>query len=308
MTGTLAEAVARGPVVLDGGLATHLETLGADLSGGLWSARLLLDPQGRKKLVRAHADFLRAGAQVLTTASYQLGETSLRRAGQDPALATTLAAASVAVAREAVTETGLHAWVAGSVGAYGALLADGSEYTGDHGLGDERETVRRLVEVHGPRVDALLVAGADVLACETVPRAAEVEALATVLERTGVTAWVSLTIAPGGLTTRLGEPLLDAVAPLLDVPGVVAVGVNCVRPEDVLPALDALAGAGLPLVACPNSGETWDAAAQRWSGSAGWDAAAVPSWLTAGARLVGGCCRVGPDQVAGVRAVTSPRR
>ena len=127
MSNTLAEAVGRGPVVLDGGLATHLETLGADLSGGLWSARLLLDPRGRRVLVRAHADFLRAGAQVLTTASYQLGGTSLHRTGQDPSLAAALATTSVAVAHEAASEVGVPAWVAGSVGAYGALLADGSE-------------------------------------------------------------------------------------------------------------------------------------------------------------------------------------
>jgi len=305
---SLAQAVAERTVVLDGGLATHLETLGADLSGGLWSARLLLDPDGRRLLGRAHDDFLRAGAQVLTTASYQLGATSLRRTGQDPSQADALAARSVEVARATVHEAGGTAWVAGSVGAYGALLADGSEYTGDYGFGDERETVQRLVEVHGPRVEALLAAGADVVAVETVPRAAEVEAVATVLERTGAPAWVSLTVAPGGATTRRGEPLADAASSLTALPGLVAVGVNCVRPQDVLPALVLLAPLGLPLVAYPNSGETWDAGAQRWTGSPGWDAAAVPSWLDAGARLVGGCCRVGPDQVARVRTVTSPRR
>jgi len=303
----LAQALGTRPVVLDGGLATHLEAGGADLSGGLWSARLLLDPVGRRRVVRAHADFLRAGAEVLTTASYQLGATSLGRVGLDPATATDLAALSVQVAHEAATEVGTRAWVAGSVGAYGALLADGSEYTGDYDLGDEADTVAALVEVHAPRVEALLAAGADVVAVETLPRAAEVEAVARVLERSGAPAWVALTVAPGGTTTRRGEPLADVVAPLAGLPRLVAVGVNCVRPEDVPPALRVLSSLDLPLVAYPNSGETWDAVARRWTGSVGWDAASVPSWLDAGARLVGGCCRVGPEQVAGVRAVTSAR-
>ena len=305
---TLARALAAGPVVLDGGLATHLEARGADLSGGLWSARLLLDPDGRRRLVQAHADFLRAGAQVLTTASYQLGATSLARVGRDAGAVAELAAGSVRVAREAAAEVGAPAWVAGSVGAHGALLADGSEYTGDYDLGDEAATVRALVGSHGPRVEALLAAGADLVAVETVPRAAEVEAVAQVLGRTGAPAWVSLTVAPGGTTTRRGEPLADAVAPLAGVLGLVAVGVNCVRPQDVAPALALLSSLGVPLVAYPNSGEGWDAVAQRWTGSPRWDDAAVPSWLDAGARLVGGCCRVGPEQVAGVRAVTSARR
>ena len=194
------------------------------------------------------------------------------------------------------------------MGAYGALLADGSEYTGDYDLGDEAATVRALGEAHAPRVEALLRAGADVVAVETVPRAAEVEAVAGVLERAGAPAWVSLSVAPGGTTTRRDEPLADAVAPLAGLAGLVAVGVNCVRPQDVAPALAVLSSLGVPLVVYPNSGETWDAAAQQWTGRGRWDDGAVPSWLEAGARLVGGCCRVGPDQVRRVRAVTSARR
>ena len=266
---TLAEAVASRPVVLDGGLATHLESGGADLSGGLWSARMLLDPAGRERLVQAHADFLAAGAEVLTTASYQLGARSLERAGLDPSTAGDLAARSVAVAREAAAALGegRTAWVAGSVGAYGALLADGSEYTGDYDLGDEAATVRALVDAHAPRVEALLRGrrrrrrGRDRPAGGRGggggPRARA---------RPERPAWVSLTVAPGGTTTRRGEPLADAVAPLAGLADLVAVGVNCVRPQDVAPALSVLSALGVPLVAYPNSGETWDAAAQRWTG------------------------------------------
>ncbi len=125
------------------------------------------------------------------------------------------------------------------------------------------------------------------------------------LERAGAPAWVSLTVAPGGTTTRRGEPLADAVAPLAGLAGLVAVGVNCVRPQDVAPALAVLSALGVPLVVYPNSGETWDAAAQRWTGRGRWDDAAVPAWLDAGARLVGGCCRVGPEQVRTVVSTLS---
>lgn len=268
----------------------------------------LLDPVGREELVDAHRDFVRAGAEVVTTASYQLGALSLDAAGHDPAGAAALAARSVVLARRALDAEQVQGWVAGSLGAYGALRADGSEYTGDYDLGDEAATTRALVDAHLPRVEALLDAGADVVACETVPRAAEVQALAEVLARCAAPAWVSLTPAPGGLTTRRGEPLADAAAPLADVPGVLAVGVNCARPHDVLPALEVLAGTGLPLVAYPNSGETWDAVHRRWDGDALWEPSLVPSWTDAGARIVGGCCRVGPGAVGQVRAVTSTRR
>ena len=87
---------------------------------------------------------------------------------------------------------------------------------------------------------------------------------------------------------------------------VIAVGVNCCRPEDVTPAIKvASAVTGKPVVAYPNSGEGWDAAAGRWCGPATFSAARVGEWIDAGARLIGGCCRVGPDQIAALRHALS---
>jgi homocysteine S-methyltransferase len=59
----------------------------------------------------------------------------------------------------------------------------------------------------------------------------------------------------------------------------------------------------VPVVAYPNSGERWDAAARRWTGTPGLPADAVRDWLDAGARLVGGCCRVGPAAIARLATV-----
>lgn len=298
----LPEALDRGVVVLDGGLATRLEARGHDLSGGLWSARLLLSRDGRAQVAAAHRDFFAAGAQVATTASYQLSRLSMQRAGHDPDRADELLRASVEVARAVRDEVAPDGWVVGSVGPYGASLADGSEYTGAYGLGgDHGDEVAALRAFHRPRIEALVEAGADALAAETVPCAAEAEALSAELAAAGLPAWISLTPAPGGLTTRRGEPLVVALEP---TSAVMAVGVNCCAPDEVLPALElAAAVTGRPGVAYPNSGERWDAAAQRWWGETAWEPAAVRGWVAAGARLVGGCCRVGPDEVAPLAAL-----
>jgi len=286
----LSAALASGPVVLDGGLATLLEARGHDLSSDLWSARLLRDDP--EAVVSAHREFFAAGAEVATSASYQASFEGFARLGLDREQAADLMRLAVTLAVRARDESAPGGWVAASVGPYGAYLADGSEYRGDYDLG-----VAGLRDFHRPRLEVLAAAGADVLAVETIPCLAEVEALCAELDGTGVTAWLSL--SADGDRTRADEPLAEAWAMAADVDEIVAVGVNCCVPGDVTTALADAAG---PLVAYPNSGQGWDAVRRSWTGESAFDPGAVEAWLDAGARLVGGCCRVGPDDIAEVRA------
>jgi S-methylmethionine-dependent homocysteine/selenocysteine methylase len=297
--GSLSAALDAGPVVLDGGLATELAASGHDLSDHLWSARLLHeDPDA---IVDAHLAFLRAGAQVVITASYQATFEGLARAGLDDQAATALLIRSVTLARQArqrAADAGIDGprWVAASIGPYGAMLADGSEYRGDYGL-----TVAELVRFHRRRMRVLADAGADVLALETVPDTAEAEAMVRVAEEIGMPVWLSYTI--GGDRTRAGQPLAEAFGLAAGVNEVIAVGVNCSAPADVAPAVAVAAQAsGKPVVVYPNSGETWDATARAWTGDPGWGRQPVDSWISAGARLVGGCCRVTPAHIADLAA------
>ncbi len=291
----LAEALRQGPVVLDGGLATELETRGHDLSSSLWSARLLAEAPAA--VVAAHAAYFAAGAQIATTASYQASFAGLAAQGHDPAA---LMVRSVQLADQAREEAGGgQRWVAASVGPYGAALADGSEYRGDYGL-----SVAALAAWHRPRLEVLAGAGADVLALETIPCLAEVEALLGEVARLDVPCWLSLTCAEG--RTRAGEPVAEAYAMAAEVPQVLAVGVNCTHPDEVQSLITAAAATGKPVVAYPNSGEDWDAVARRWRGSAHFAPGQVEAWVAAGARLVGGCCRVGPGQISAVAMSLTP--
>lgn len=295
MSPTLAAALSTGPVVLDGGLSTELESRGHDVTSALWSARLLRDDPGAIR--DAHAAFAAAGAQVATTASYQATVPGFAAAGIDADEARALIARSVQLAREGAPE----GWVAGSVGPYGAYLADGSEYTGAY---VDEVTVEELRAFHRPRLQALAEAGVDVLACETLPAAAEVEALLAEVTALDVPAWFSVsavTGAGGVARTRRGELLSDVLGMVRGVDQVVAVGVNCTDPAAVVPAVVwARVASGKPVVVYPNSGETWDADARAWTGTPG--VGDVSAWLSAGARLVGGCCRVRPADIAEVAA------
>jgi homocysteine S-methyltransferase len=293
---SLPDTVADRVVLLDGGLATELERRGHDLSSRLWSARLLADDPDA--IAAVHRAYLDAGAEVVTTASYQASFAEFAAAGRD---GTAMLRRSVDLARSARDEHGA-GWVAASVGPYGAVLADGSEYRGDYGLG-----VAELRRFHRPRMRALAEAGPDVLAVETIPCLAEVEAVLAELAPLGLPAWLSLTVA--GTRTRAGEPLAEAFGMAADAAPVFAVGVNCTAPADVAEALRlAVAHSGKPAVAYPNSGERWDAAAKKWSGSAAFDPADVAEWIAAGARLVGGCCRIGPSEIWALAARVGERR
>jgi homocysteine S-methyltransferase len=281
------------PTVLDGGLSTALEQQGADLGGALWTARLLGEAPDR--IAAAHRAYYEAGARVATTASYQASVEGLVAAGYDPAEARRLITLSVTVARDVRDElAGSHPGllVAASVGPYGACLADGSEYRGRYGV-----TPARLRDFHAPRLELLAAAGPDLLAVETIPDSDEAEVLVPLLDDLGVPAWFSYSVT--GDTTNAGQPLAEAYAVPAGSRAVIAAGVNCSEQADVLGAVRAaVAATGRPAVAYPNRGGSWNADTRQWEYAGPLDLDLVDGWLAAGARLVGGCCGTGPDDIA----------
>jgi len=309
----LERVLGREVLVLDGGLSNQLADQGQDLSDELWSARLLADDP--EQIIAAHRAYLDAGAQVLITSSYQATFEGFAQRGIDHGKAAELLRRSVDLARQAgrraarageagrtsasAGETGGQdglPWVAASVGPYGAMLADGSEYRGRYGL-----TVAELERFHRPRIEVLAQAGPDVLALETVPDSDEAQAMLRAAEGTGVPLWLSYTI--DGAATRAGQPLADAFALVAGNDQVIAVGVNCCAPRDALPAIElARAVTGKPVVVYPNSGEQWDGTTRSWSGAGTFAPGLVRSWRAAGAALIGGCCRVGPAEIGALAA------
>ncbi len=280
-------------LVLDGGLSTALEEQGADLAGALWTARLLGEEPER--IADAHRAFFRAGARVATTASYQVSVEGLVAAGYDVPAARRLITRSVTIAqevREELADTRPGLLVAASVGPYGAFLADGSEYRGRYGVSSAR-----LRDFHGPRLELLAAAGPDLLAVETIPDADEAEVLVALLEDLDVPAWFSYSVR--GATTNAGQPLKEAYGVLRGNRSIIAAGVNCSDQADVLGAVRAAVSAtGLPAVAYPNRGGTWNSSTKQWRYGDPLDLDLVGPWVEAGARLIGGCCGTRPSDIA----------
>lgn len=289
--------------VIDGGVATELSRQGLDLSDGLWSARVLIETPSA--IERIHTEYFLAGADIAITASYQASYEGFAKRGLSAEQTSVLLRRSVELAQAArrrvmreQPDMVRELLVAASVGPYGAMRHDGSEYHGDYGI-DENA----LVDFHRERFTVLADAGADLLACETIPSRIEAAALVRLLgERPDAKAWVTFSCRDGRHTSA-GDSIADCARWLDGVPQVVAIGVNCVAPELVESLIHELAtGTTKPIVVYPNSGETWDAVAQCWVGTADRFTAYVPRWLSAGARWIGGCCRTTPDDIRSVRA------
>ncbi|KAL6614412.1 hypothetical protein ACP70R_036682 [Stipagrostis hirtigluma subsp. patula] len=331
-----------GCAVLDGGLATELEAHGADLQDALWSAKCL---HAAPHLIRkVHLDYLQAGANIITSASYQATIEGFQSRGFSREEGEALLRRSVHVAQEAraafaeqqeggvssgtrgdpsscatpTAENGHDSsassrehprvLVAASIGSYGAYLADGSEYSGDYGDSVTKEVLK---DFHRKRLQALAGAGPDLIAFETIPNKLEAQAYAELLEENDIRipAWFSFT-SKDGINAASGDPIMECAAVADSCDKVAAVGVNCTAPRLIHGLIVSIKKVtSKPVVVYPNSGETYIAETKEWVASSGASetdfVSYVGEWRRAGAELIGGCCRTSP---ATVRAIARALR
>lgn len=293
-------------VILDGGFATQLESMGFDIDGELWSARLL--DGNPRAIIDAHRAYLDAGADCIISASYQASRRGFMAMGKTAEESDRLIVSAVALALQARREYLADnpsvyppPLVAASVGPYGATQHDGSEYTGDYDISEDD-----LRDFHAERLQLLDQSGADVLAVETIPNFGEAKVLSELLQQANTPAWVSFACRDGEHISD-GTKLSDAAALFANHPRVLALGVNCTPPEFVTALIGEVRRVApeKPVIVYPNSGETYHAEDNSWSGKAcdfdrDFD---VMAWREAGAKLIGGCCRTGPHDIAAIRSL-----
>lgn len=279
-------------VVIDGAMSTALEALGCDLNDPLWSAKVLYEAP--EKIRTVHENYFKAGADVAITASYQASEKGFAEKGISAIEAYRLIKLSVELAKEARGDLDKDKLlVAGSVGPYGAYLADGSEYRGDYHL--TREEYKAF---HRLRIEALKEGGADLIAVETMPRLDEVEAILSLLEGSDQSCWVTFSLKDER-HIACGIPLSEAAEACAKYNCVDAIGINCVKREYVSGALEVMKNCGKPLIVYPNSGETYDPTTKTWhheTDSKGWSSY-IGKWQVLGASCFGGCCRTLPKDI-----------
>lgn len=289
-----------GFVLLDGAMATELEKRGADLNNALWSANLLIE--NPSLIQEVHLDYLKAGADVITTASYQASFTGMAKYGYNRKQTEKFMLLSTSLAINARNEAVKQNWlkgpfplIAASVGPYGASLADGSEYRGHYGL-----SVQELMSFHRERIKVLAGSGADLLACETIPCPEEALALIRLLEEfPGSKAWISFS-CKNEQEVCDGTAFAECVALANGSDQVVAIGINCTPPQFAESLVNiARKASNKPIVVYPNKGETWDPVNKCWltgEKQVDFHQEAI-RWKLAGATLIGGCCHSSPEDI-----------
>lgn len=301
--------------VLDGGFSTQLARhVGTSADGDpLWSARFLQTHP--EDIVKTHLDFLRAGSDMIMTNTYQASVKGfVKHLGVTPEEGYALILRAVSLAKRArdefLEESGGKSrnskpLIVGSVGPYGAYLHDGSEYRGNYAEKTSKETMRKW---HTSRIKALIEAGVDLLAFETIPCQKEAEVLVEMLkEYPNMKAWLSLS-CKDEISLAHGDNFQVVARKCYDMnpDQLVAIGTNCCSPlivANLFRGVNEGRSHPIPLLTYPNSGE-------KYVPELGWVDKDnhlrlvdnfVSEWLDIGVRYVGGCCRTGAEDIARMR-------
>jgi homocysteine S-methyltransferase len=292
-------------IILDGGFSNELERRGCDLNDPLWSAKVLLE--NPKMIGEVHTDYFEAGADCVITASYQATYEGFMKRGLNEQQAHDLLQLSISIATTARdtfwASSANHSnrpkpLIAASVGPYGAYLADGSEYRGDYNLSESE-----LSDFHKKRLQTLIDAKPDILACETIPCLMEARVLVELLKENPTNyCWLSFS-AKDGLHINSGEKIADCAKWLDAHEQVAAIGINCTAPEYTASLITQIRkNTQKPIIIYPNSGECYNPQEKIWDGNV----APLPygeqarNWYRQGARIIGGCCRTTPEDIKSI--------
>lgn len=274
--------------LLDGGLATALEDLGNTFTSELWTGELL--KSAPDQIREAHAAFVKAGAEIIITSTYQVSFPGCIAKGWTHQEVVDALKNSIQLARDAHSPQ-----VAASIGPYGAYLADGSEYRGNYDATEDQ-----IREFHKERLEILIACKPDYLAIETIPEIREARVLLQLLKELNNTipVWIAFS-CKDDLHLSSGESFIDAAMISKEL-GADYIGINCTSPELVSGLLESAEGYG-PFVVYPNAGRTWNEKLKRLEGATvKLSDQHIQQWSECGATIIGGCCGIGPKEIAQV--------
>ncbi len=282
--------------LLDGSLSYPLEKQGYDLNKKLWTGDALInDPNVIKKI---HKDYLVAGVDFISTSTYQISYRVLKEMGYNLNEIKDIFKRSVDLVQDAIEETKIKRKVkiVGSYGPFGASLSDGSEYTGKYKTSDEI-----IMSYHIDNMNIIKELDIDIVLYETIPCLREIEILSKVVEEYKKEVWISFTCNKD-LEFRDGTSIMKACKIISSIENISTIGINCFSPLLAEKAIKKLKkNSNKKILIYPNSGEIYNNKDKDWYGEKYFDNSMIKKWLALSPDIIGGCCRVGFEDIQNMR-------
>ena len=282
--------------LLDGSMSFPLEKNGYNLHDKLWTGKALInDPDLIKNI---HKGYIEAGADYISTATYQISFNRLKEMGYQPDEIKEIFQKSVDLVKDAILESEPknEIKIVGSFGPYASFDPEASEYVGEYNVSDNT-----IMNFHLNNIRVIEETDLDILLYETIPCLREIEILSKILSHSSKEIWISVTCNEN-IEFRDGSSFEEACKIISNIENVTTMGINCFSPLLVNKAIKKLKKySNKKTIVYPNSGEIYNPKDKFWSGKNDYNDLMIKNWLSLSPDIIGGCCRVGFDNIKNMR-------
>ena len=282
--------------LLDGSMSFPMEQLGYNLKNKLWTGMALIsDPDIIKNI---HKDYINAGADYISTSTYQVSYDRLQNMGYQSSEIKKVFQKSVDLVKEAIKESGSkkEIKIVGSFGPFASYDPKASEYVGKYNSTDDD-----IKNFHLNNINIIEETDLDIILYETIPCLREIKVLSKVLSQTNKEIWISITCNEN-IEFRDGSSFKEACKIISQIEQITTLGINCFSPLLVEKALKELKKySNKKTLVYPNSGEKYNPKDKYWSGKNEFNNLMIKNWLSLSPDIIGGCCRVGYNNIKKMR-------
>ena len=282
--------------LLDGSMSFPLEKKGYNLRDKLWTGKALInDPDLIKNI---HKGYIEAGADYISTATYQISFNRLEEMEYHPAEIKEIFQKSVDLVKDAILESKSkkEIKIVGSFGPYASFDPEASEYVGEYNVSDDA-----IMNFHLNNIRMIEETDLDIILYETIPCLREIEILSKILSHSSKEIWISVTCNEN-IEFRDGSSFEEACKIISNIEKVTTMGINCFSPLLVKKAINKLKKySNKKTLVYPNSGEIYNPKDKFWSGKNDYNDLMIKNWLSLSPDIIGGCCRVGFDNIKNMR-------
>ncbi len=282
--------------LLDGSMSFPMEQLGYNLKNKLWTGMALInDPNIIKDI---HKGYIKAGADYISTSTYQISFGRLKNMGYQSVEIKKIFQKSVDLVKEAILESKSkrEIKIVGSFGPYASFDPKASEYVGEYISTDDE-----IMNFHHNNIRIIEETDLDIILYETIPCLREFKILSEILSNTKKEIWISVTCNEN-IEFRDGSSFKEACEIISGIEKITTLGINCFSPLLVNKAIRKLKKySNKKALIYPNSGEVYNQEDKFWSGKNEFNDVMIKNWLSLSPDIIGGCCRVGYDNIKKMR-------